>query len=163
MITALVSTILGIVGGAIPKLIGIFERKQAHTQEVELRKLDMEMTTLRTKLAIQEIDAEAFVEEMKAFRDQLKSIYSSEVALSKGHPFISGFNALIRPTTAAVVMLLFVGTSIAYSWGVIEMATNGVIGYTDVATLIWGSLVGEAIQAVLGYLFGYRTTKKMLG
>jgi hypothetical protein len=30
------------------------------------------------------------------------------------------------------------------------------------AVAIWGSLVGEAIQAVLGYLFAYRTTAAAL-
>jgi len=31
---------------------------------------------------------------------------------------------------------------------------------TQAVDLLWGSLIGEAIQAVLGFLFGYRSARK---
>ena len=35
----------------------------------------------------------------------------------------------------------------------------GAIPLDMAAAMIWGSLVGNSIQAVLGFLFGYRSTK----
>jgi hypothetical protein len=77
-----------------------------------------------------------------------------------GIPFIDGFNAMLRPGCTALIILLFMGTAIPFVWGVLQQMETGVITATQMAQIIWGSLVGESILATLGFLYGYRSAAK---
>jgi hypothetical protein len=135
-------------------------KKEADARKHELNIMNMQMQAQAQghNNRLEEIREGTVVEELRAWRDQIKGIYDVEKTPT-GIAWIDGFNRLIRPTTAASLMILFNIIAYAYVFDIINNG-NGLNAVT--ATLIWGSLVGEAIQAVLGYLFGYRTTRKML-
>jgi hypothetical protein len=77
--------------------------------------------------------------------------------------WIDGLNALIRPISVALMMILFFVIATLYSYAVIERTVAiGPGGFEVAATVIWGSLVGEVIQAVLGFLFGWAVTARRL-
>jgi|ETNvirnome_2_300_1030623.scaffolds.fasta_scaffold05183_6 hypothetical protein len=160
MITALISTVLGIAGGAVPKIFEMVQESKDRTHELAIMDKQLAMQSAGHDQKLEEIREGAVIEELRAWRDQIKGIYDSQgKALEGTSGWLRDFNALIRPATAALVIILFIVSAAAYVWGVL-MDPDVVM--TVKVTLIWGSLVGEAIQAVLGYLFGYRTTKKMM-
>ena len=158
MITALISTVLGIVGGAVPDLINMKKEANARTHELKIMDMQIQSQAQAHDNRLEEIREGTVVEELRAWREQIKGIYDVEKTPT-GIKWIDGFNRLIRPTTAASLMILFNIIAYAYVFDIINQG-NGLNAVP--ASLIWGSLIGEAIQAVLGYLFGYRTTRKML-
>jgi phytoene dehydrogenase-like protein len=165
MLTALISSVLGMVGGLLPDILKEVRDGREHRRELERMdknaEIQLRMLEKQTDAKLAEIDAGVVVEEMKAFRAQMENIYKQQQPV--GIRWIDGFNALIRPATAALLMLLFFGTAVAYSWGIIEQYRDGrITDLTNLATAIWGSLVGESIQAVMGYLFGYRSTRTVV-
>lgn len=160
MITALVSSVLGIVGGLVPDIFKEIRESREHGRELErmdrTAEIQLKMLDKQTDGKLAEIEAGVAVEEMRAFRAQMNNIYKQQPT---GIKWIDGFNALIRPATAAALMGLFVFIAGAYAWslmGAIDLSIPDDWG--RLAKALWGSMVGEAIQAVLGYLFGYRTT-----
>jgi hypothetical protein len=90
----------------------------------------------------------------------MENIYKSQVPT--GVKWIDGFNALIRPLTAFNLMFLFIVVALIYCFALFKQYYNGNMEATVFAETIWGSLVGQAIQAVLGYLFGYRSTRTVV-
>ena len=92
---------------------------------------------------------------MRAFGKQMSNIYKLEKKTNI--KFVDGFNAMLRPTAAALIMVMFFGISMMFAWVVIQ--DLGATNFMTVSEVLWGSMIGDSIQAVLGYLFGYRTTK----
>lgn len=90
----------------------------------------------------------------------MSEIYQQQAPI--GIRWVDAWNASLRPFACSLIIVLFIAVAAAFVWGV--------IGDTDfsqgdsmvrAAEVIWASLVGEAIQAVLGYLFGYRSAAKV--
>ena len=164
MWTALISTVLGMLGGVLPEITKEITASREHKRELERMQvnaeLQLKMLEKQTDAKLAEIDAGVVVEEMKAFRAQMENIYKQQVPT--GVKWIDGFSALIRPLTAFNLMALFIVIALIYSWGVFKSYYNGGMTPEVFATTIWKSLVGDAIQAVLGYLFGYRSTRTVV-
>jgi hypothetical protein len=163
MIVSLISSALGMVGGLLPDIFRELRESREHSRELERMdkqaELQVKLLAAQTNTRLAEIEGNVYVEEMRAFKEQMKSIY--EAQRPTGLPFVDGFNALIRPTTASLIMLLFVATAGVFIFGVTEKMATGAITPEQAAVVIWGSLVGDAIQAVLGFLFGYRSTRNL--
>ena len=164
MWTALISTVLGMIGGVLPDILKEITNSREHKREIERMQvnaeLQLKMLEKQTDAKLAEIDAGVVVEEMKAFRAQMENIYKAQVP--SGVKWIDGFNALIRPLTAFNLMALFILVALIYCWALFKQYYNGNMEATVFAETIWGSLVGQAIQAVLGYLFGYRSTRTVV-
>ena len=163
MIVSLVSSALGMLGGLLPDVFREVRESREHARELERMdrqaELQAKLLAARSEARLAEIEGNSFAEEMRAFRAQMKSIYDTQRPTSI--PFVDGYNALIRPTTASLIMLLFVGTAGTFIFGVTQKMVAGAITPEQAAAVIWGSLVGDAIQAVIGFLFGYRSTKTL--
>lgn len=164
MITALISTVLGILGGVVPDIMKEVRESREHDREVERMRLQsdlqLKLLQVQAQVKLEETDANLVVEQIKASGEQMKAILESQRPVQI--PWIDGFNALIRPATAALMMCLFFAVATLYSYAIIDRAVAiGPAGFEIAAQAIWGSLVGEAIQAVLGFLFGYRTTRSL--
>lgn len=164
MIVSLISSVLGMAGGLLPDIMKEFTASREHKREMTMMEkqaeLQLKLLQGQTDAKLAEIDGNVYVEEMKAFGKQMAAIYQAQKPV--GIPFVDGFNALIRPTTASLVMVMFVVTATMYIVAVLQQFGNGIIDLQAASTIIWGSLVGDAIQAVLGFLFGYRSTKGRL-
>jgi hypothetical protein len=59
-----------------------------------------------------------------------------------------------------LIILLFMGTAIPFVWAVLSQMSAGAITAVQMANIIWGSMVGESILGVLGFLFGARSSMK---
>ena len=163
MIVSLISSALGMVGGLLPDVFKEIRESREHARELarldKQAELQLKLLAAQTDARLAEIEGNTYVEEMRAFGEQMKAIYAAQGPV--GIAFVDGFNALIRPTTATLIMALFVGTAGVFIFGVTDKMVAGAITPEQAAAVIWGSLVGDAIQAVLGFLFGYRSTKSL--
>lgn len=162
MITALISAVTGMVGGLLPDLMKEILETREHARQLEMMKatseLQREQMQLRSKYRMAELDAEMIVEEVKALGEQMKAIYETQKPI--GVKWVDAWNATIRPATASAVMALFVAVAALYCGGVVWKMWHGEIDVFTAVDMVWASLVGEAIQGVLGFLFGYRSTRR---
>ena len=159
MIISAVSALMGIAGGLLPDIMKEVVASREHSRELERMdkssELALKMLDKQTDGKLAELDANVVVEEMRAFGKQMANIY--KLQQPTGIKFVDGFNAMLRPTCALLIMVMFFIIAGLYAYGVIS--EMGASNMTVVAQVLWGSLIGDAIQAVLGFLFGYRTTK----
>jgi hypothetical protein len=163
MITALISTVLGMLGGAVPEIIKEVRDTRNHSREIEFLRLQNQLQIEREKAGadakMREAEASLAAEEFRAMREHMTAIIEAQ-ARPTGIRWIDGLNAVIRPATAAMMMLLFAWTASVFVDGTMAQFKAGTIEGMRAAEMIWSSLIGEAILATLGYLFGYRTTAR---
>jgi hypothetical protein len=158
MITALISTVAGLFSGAAPKLIGEFTASREHKREIEM--LDKQ-TELQLKIA--EVQGQTKVAEMD--REVDISAYDSQAKIAvaslqkTGIGIVDTWNGMLRPFAVTIIIVLFASIASSYTYQVLE-SVNSLEDATKAVKLLWGSLIGEAIQAVLGFLFGYRSSRK---
>lgn len=161
MITAAVSAILGILGGAIPELLKEFTTSREFAREMAMLDKQYELEEKKLKIK-QEIAAQNF--DMQQIVEQMKSMKAAISAGAKrvGVPWIDGFNALQRPFAVFTAWLLFLLIAGMFTYGVMSLmlADENGIQPQIAANLLWNSMIGEVIQAVVGYLFGYRSSVK---
>lgn len=159
MLTALLSLIGGLVTNLMPDILKEVRDSRASTREREFLKLthQFEMERLKAQVdgKIRESESAIIAEEVRATRETLTAIIENQMRPT-GNKFIDGYNALIRPVVATGVTLLFFWVAIEYTTAAVGQFGAGKIDMVGLHTAIWGSMVGEAIMAVLAFLFGLR-------
>lgn len=173
MITALVSMISGLVSGSAPGLIKEWQAGREHKRETAMlniqTELQIKLANLNKAARVGEMDHEMDLARSNSSA-QLEQLdrkiemvgYESQTAIAKasmkptGIAWVDAWNASMRPFAVTIIIILFAIISGCYTYGVL---------FSDVdmqaaSELLWGSLIGESIQAVLGFLFGYRSARK---
>jgi len=154
MITALISTITGLISGTVPNLLKEWGASREHSREVEMLKIQTEL-----QLKIAEKQGETRVAEMDrevdiaAYESQAKIASASLKAT--GITWVDAWNGALRPFAVTIIITLFAVMASFYTYAVLTT-----VAPLQAVDLLWGSLIGEAIQAVLGFLFGYRSARK---
>lgn len=163
MFTAMISTILGMLGGVLPDIMKEVRDSRGAARERELielqARLQIETAQHANDAKLREIDAGIYVEEMKAMREHLTAVIEAQ-AKPTGIVWIDGFNAVLRPACTTLIILLFLMTAVPFVWAVLGQYNVGAIDAQTMAAVIFGSLVGESFMAVFGFLYGYRSTAK---
>lgn len=158
MITALISTLTGLVSGTVPNLLKEWGASREHNREVEMLKIQTEL-----QLKIAEKQGETRVAEMD--REVDIAAYESQAKIASaslkgtGINWVDAWNGALRPFAVTIIITLFAVMASFYTYAVLSTveSLNDTMQAVD---LLWGSLIGEAIQAVLGFLFGYRSARK---
>lgn len=163
MITAMISTILGMLGGVLPDLMKLLADKQSAKNERMLLELQarnqLELAKYQKDTRLAEISNNEVLDFMRAQTDSLRT--AIEVgARTTGIAWIDAFNAMLRPFCTVAIILLFLVTAAPFVWVVVHQMAEGTLSPEQTAKAIFGSLVGEAITAVIAFLYGYRSTAK---
>jgi len=158
MITALISTITGLVSGSAPGLLKEFTATREHKREIESLRIQTEL-----QLQIAKVQGETKVAEMDREVDIAAYDTQGQIAVASmqqtGIKFADAWNATLRPFAVTLIILMFAGMSAFYAYAVLD-SVNTLADAEQAVALLWGSLIGESIQAVLGFLFGYRSARK---
>lgn len=164
MLTALISLVSGLVTGVVPELLKEFRESRDARRERDFLKLqhDLEMERLKagTEDKMREAEANLVAEELRAFREHLTTIIETQ-GRPTGIVWIDGFNALLRPLACTGIILLFFWVAAVYTSGIVAQYGAGAMSVDALNQAVWGSIVGEGILAVLGFLFGYRGAVKV--
>jgi hypothetical protein len=164
MLTSLIATILGMIGGVIPEVMKEVRETRNASREIELLKVQAQLQLEAAKATadgkLREVEAGVYAQEMAATREYLGKLWESQ-AKPTGIAWIDAFNAVLRPTCVSMIMLLYMLVAVPFTLAIIERAYEGSIDWTAAGTLIFGSMVGESFMAIFGFLFGYRSTAKL--
>ena len=158
MFTAAISALLGLVSGTVPNLVKEWTASREHDREK-----DMLITQTELQLKIAKQGGQTRVAEMD--REVEISAYGAQSAIAtqsmktSGVKWTDAWNAALRPFAVTLIILMFVTIASFYAYGILSNVETPADA-TAAAKLLWASLIGESIQAVLGFLFGYRSTKK---
>lgn len=154
MITALISTLTGLISGTVPNLLKEWGASREHNREVEMLKIQTEL-----QLKIAEKQGETRVAEMDREVDIAAYESQSKIASASlkgtGVKWVDAWNGALRPFAVTIIITLFAVMASFYTYAVLTT-----VAPLQAVDLLWGSLIGEAIQAVLGFLFGYRSARK---
>lgn len=164
-ITLLLSTIIGKISGLVPDIFAEWKSKREFERETAMLTLQTELQIKLNDAKIQgriaELDAELEIEAFRAESQMLANqtkLAEVQLQTKTGIAWVDAFNAIMRPTFVAFVMLIFVVTALTFVYGVYQ---DDALGWKEKAELIWnGSLIGMSIEAVIGFLFGYRSSIK---
>lgn len=158
MLTALISTVTGLISGTVPNLLKEFTSSREHSRELEMLEKQTEL-----QLRIAEKEGETRVAEMD--REVDIAAYDAQSTIAKaslrksGIAWTDAWNSALRPFAVTIIITLFAVMASFYAYAVLSSVQSMEDTQTAVE-LLWGSLIGEAIQAVLGFLFGYRSARK---
>lgn len=158
MLTALVSLASGLVSGLAPKLIKEYVDTRESKREVELleKQTELQIKLVENQVAgkIAEMDRKV---DIAAYDSQAR--IATATLNSTGIRFVDGWNGCLRPFACTLIILMFASIAGFYAYSVLD-AVDDLAQAQEAVSLLWGSLIGESIQAVLGFLFGYRSARK---
>ncbi len=186
MITALVSGLLGAITGILPDALKIWSRMIESKAENELLKISQkheilqsrqnlirlkylgkymemqvahEMDVFREKSALErELSYnDLLAEDEREYTKRINQIYRSTESNIR---VVEIFNSLVRPVLAAMVMLLFLGSTI---WYLAELASLNLEAYELLQYLkgFWQiPLVELSITGPISFLFAQRQVRK---
>ena len=148
-ITTLISTIIGMIGGAVPDLLKELRDSRDAKREMELlslrHRMELERLEKAASLKIQEVSIAAEAADTAAWSEAVKAAMASQPLVS-GYAWIDGINAVLRPACTVMILSLFLVCGLGFS--------------NTIPTEAFAPLFIGAVEAVLGFLFGYRSARK---
>lgn len=167
MITALVSGIFGAFNALLPDVMGFFKKKQEMEERQRERQHELSMldktADVQIRIGAQKLEETRVAGEMAAMAaeirgsfEQMKAIYAQQAPI--GNKFADVWNAILRPAAVSIILFVFAVGILIYEVSVVVLWWKGMLPAGDIIEAMFKGLVGESIQAVLGYLFGYRGT-----
>lgn len=159
MLTALVSAVTGLFSGAVPNLLKEWTATRDHTRELEMLRVQTEL-----QLQIAKVQGNTKIAEMDKELDVAAYNAAKSIAVQSlkgtGIAWTDAWNASLRPFAVTIILILFATMAGFYTYAVLS-EVHSLDDTVRAVDLLWGSLIGESIQAVLGFLFGYRSARKL--
>lgn len=151
---ALIGAALGLLGSVFPRLIGLFESRQNHRQELEMLKLQsefqMQMAAAGHAAKMAEINANADIaSEAMAMRAAMKP---------SGNRFMDAFNAFVRPFLTLCFFGLYAAVKVGQYFILLDDA-----GAASSTTSLWNQEDWAIWAAIITFWFGNRTFNKERG
>ena len=119
------------------------------------------MLTIQTDLQLKIADKQGETRVAEMDREVDIAAYESQAKIASaslkatGITWVDAWNGALRPFAVTIIITLFAVMASFYTYAVLTT-----VAPLQAVDLLWGSLIGEAIQAVLGFLFGYRSARK---
>ena len=147
---SLLGSLLGFGTSSIPMIMGFFEKKQANKQELLMLEAKARYASELSKLKLQEMDAQADIEEVKGLYKHAESL-----AQANKSTFVSALQASVRPVITYAFFSVFAFVKITY---VIMAVRSG----TEVLPAIleaWDAESQTIFAAIISFWFGNRLFK----
>jgi hypothetical protein len=175
MFTLLMSFLTGVAGPLLPTIVQLFKTHQDNKQELAMMEMRLKYASQEHAWKMEEINANADIEEAKtlhapqtSFGVQLLDAANkwADTLWGKWMIFpcfilftiLDFINGMVRPTIAFASY----GFYAAYKWSVFELAKVSV-NSTQALHDTWGDNDWAVLLMVLGFFFGQRAAKAVLG
>ena len=151
---ALIGAALGLLGSIFPRLIGLFEARQNHKQELEMLKLqgDFQLQMISAGHA-------AKMAEISAVADGRAEGMAYAAAMKpSGNKFVDAFNGFVRPFLTLCFFALYAGVKVGQ-----YMILKTDAGAVSALTSLWNQEDWAIWAAIVTFWFGNRTFNKERG
>lgn len=152
---ALLGSILGLLGSLAPRLIGLFEQRQSHAQELEMLKVQgqfqLQMITAGHTARMAEINATADMRtELAAFAAAGKPV---------GIKWVDAFNGFMRPFLTLCFFMLYAAVKVAQYF----IIAQDHAGAAATILSLWSNEDWAVWAAIITFWFGNRTFNRERG
>ena len=146
---SLLGTLLGFGTSIVPEILGYFKQSQVNKQELAMLEAKAKYAEQLSTLKIQELDAQAEIEETKG-------LYAHDRSIDAGG-FVNGLRGSVRPVLTYAFFSLF-----ATIKGVTLYAMVSTSGMDLTAGLltIWDGETQAIFSAIIAFWFGNRAMSK---
>tara|TARA_R110002020_G_scaffold155487_9_gene336567 strand:- start:663 stop:1124 length:462 start_codon:yes stop_codon:yes gene_type:complete len=148
---SLLGSLLGFGTSFMPNILGFFEKKQANKQELLMLEAKAKYASELSKLKLQEIDAQADIEEAKGIYK-----HAEQLAKSNQSKFIGALQASVRPVITYAFFILFAFVKGAY----VFIAVQGGEDLLPAILTAWDDETMALFAAVMAFWFGNRAISK---
>ncbi len=146
---SLIGTLIGFGTSIVPEVLGYFKQKQANEQELRMLEAKAKYASQLSELRIQEIDAEAEIQETK-------SLYEHDRTIDSG-PFINSLRGSVRPVITYLFFLMFASVKGTLIYAMI--ATQN-LDWTLAIQMAWDNETAAIFSAIIAFWFGNRAMGK---
>jgi hypothetical protein len=164
--TAIISPLIGTLSSLLPTLIKEWTDTRAANRDLAMQEKmhEWQLESLKAqaefKLDIQA--GNASIEEIHAANNEMMAAMS-QFATPTGWSISDFMASLVRPMALLGIMGLFFWISHDYCQIAFDAYKAKKLTIDQLSGAIFGSLIGESIEAFLGFLLGYHATKKVTG
>lgn len=146
---SLLGTLLGFGTSIVPEVLGFFKQKQANAQELAIIEAKAKYAEQLSTLKIQELDAQAEIEETKG-------LYAHDRSIDAGG-FVNALRGSVRPV---LTYLFFVAFASVKGVLVYAMISNQNIDWVTAIQLAWDDETQAIFSAIIAFWFGNRAMSK---
>lgn len=161
---ALLSTILGLIGGALPDVLKMAGKAQDASHERALLLLQAELQLKSAQATadakFREIEAGVYAAEAQAMREYVGKLWESQ-SKPTGIKWLDAFNGSLRPTFVSLCMIMFAVLAVPFVDSLLADHAAAKLDAIQMATILRDSIFGEGILGSIFYLLGYRTSTKL--
>jgi hypothetical protein len=158
-LAALISAIAGLIGGSVPKMFDLFDKKMNFSQEIKIRELEHGYRMQEHQIALEMHNKSLSAKIEETYYDAIKSEVEQHMATVR-----QGMELMAKPTGFAVLDFLnsairpvfFVSTLALFL--VVVMAAVFANPEQFAAQMV--TLFSVAVEGVLGWVCGYRAAIK---
>ena len=101
---AIIGSILGLFGSLLPEILKYFTQKEDHKHEIEMGKLQMESMKLQGQIKLEELNAQADIEETKVLHTSAEQKLTGVRWIDA---IVSLYNMSVRPTLTYAFFALY--------------------------------------------------------
>jgi hypothetical protein len=146
----ILSTVIGLLGSAMPDLIGLFRNRQDNAQELAILKLQTEREAAGHSFKMDEIGAEADIREIEALHQE----FANRKATWK---WIEALISSVRP----IITYSFFGLYAAVKWSQISLALRATGDDIFLALpAVWHEWDQAIFATIIAFWFGTRSLQK---
>ena len=147
---SLLGSLLGFGTSSLPMIVGFFEKKQANKQELLMLEAKAKYASELSKLKLQEMDAQADIEEIKGLYKHAESL-----AQANKSTFVSALQASVRPVITYAFFSVFAFVKITY----VIIAVQGGTEVLPAILEAWDDESKTVFAAIISFWFGQRVFK----
>ena len=146
---SLLGTLLGFGTSIVPEVLGFFKQKQANAQELAIIEAKAKYAEQLSTLKIQELDAQAEIEETKG-------LYAHDRSIAAGG-FVNALRGSVRPV---LTYLFFIAFASVKGVLVYAMISHQNIDWVTAVQLAWDDETQAIFSAIIAFWFGNRAMSK---
>jgi hypothetical protein len=146
---SLLGTLLGFGTSIVPEILGFFKQKQANAQELAIIEAKAKYAEQLSTLKIQELDAQAEIEETKG-------LYAHDRSIDAGG-FVNALRGSVRPV---LTYLFFVAFASVKGVLIYAMVSNQSVDWVTAVQFAWDDETQAIFSAIIAFWFGNRAMSK---
>ena len=147
---SLLGSVLGFGTSFLPSILGFFEKGQSNKHELKMLEAKAKYADTLSKLKVQELDAQADIEEVKGLYKHAESL-----AQANKSTFVSALQASVRPVITYAFFTVFAFVKVTY----VVMAVRSGTEVLPAILEAWDSESQTIFAAIISFWFGNRLFK----
>lgn len=164
--TAIISPLIGTLSSLLPSLLKEWTETRAANRDMamqeKMHQWQIEAMKVQAEFKLEVQEQNASIAEIQAANSEL-TLAMQQFATPTGWSISDFMSSLVRPLALIGIMALFFWISRDYCQIAFDAYRGKKLTIDQLSGAIFGSLIGQSIEAFLGFLLGYHATNKLKG